>query len=230
MLSQTTGLRAGPAPLTLAPLGGLAFKRAVADAQSARRTRAQREPTMEEKILFYSAIAAIGSWAAVAAAFVIVLLQNRAAKRLTGLQLFMQVAAHYDSPEMQEQRASLSRKLLDNPHAVDLNDSLLVFYENLAILVRRELLDIELARNTFSIDVRSYWHALEHYVAHTRSTFKDPCFFEEFEWLAKFFFRHERGTYSYTRVSRVGLDDAAVRAFLNQEALRGTLPPSAPHL
>lgn len=186
---------------------------------------------MEEQALLYTAIAAIGSWAAVAAAFLIVMLQNLAAKRLTGLQLFIQVAAQYDSTEMQDQRSSLSRKLLDDPHAVDLNDSLLVFYENLAILIRRKLLDIELARNTFSIDVRSYWQALEHYVTYTRNTFKDPCFFEEFEWLATFFLEHERSDHSYTQISRVGLDADAVRAFLKHESLRGAPrePPRVVH-
>ena len=74
----------------------------------------------------YSAISAIGTWAAVGCALVAVWLQNRSAKRLMCLQLFIQLAAQYESDSMQRTRARIASKLLSNPSATEIDDSLLV--------------------------------------------------------------------------------------------------------
>lgn len=132
-------------------------------------------------------LTAIAAWAAVACALLVVWLQNRATKRLTCLQLFMQLAAQYDSPDMQRARAHLAEQLLSNPHRLDINDTLLVFYENIAILHRRKLLDPELMWNTFTYDVRSYWYALEPYIFSIRKTHGDNSLFREFQLLNDYF-------------------------------------------
>jgi hypothetical protein len=168
--------------------------------------------------LDYTAISAWAAWAAVACALLVVWLQNRAAKRLTCLQLFMQLAAQYDSVDMQKVRARLATKLLSDPSTLEIDDSLLVFYENVAILNRRKILDRELLINTFSIDVRSYWSALRHYVEHTRTVFDDPSFFSEFEKLNDYFVPWSQ---KMAPSSKVGVTLDAVKNFLRCEALRG---------
>lgn len=165
----------------------------------------------DEKLTF---LIALGTWAAVLCALVAVWLQNRSAKRLTCLQLFLQLAAQYDSDEMQRRRAQLSKKLLQNPKTLDVEDTLLVFFENLALMSRLKLLDRRLVWNSFSVDVCSYWFALKHYVMHVRQVFKDDEFFCEFEELNKRLLRKQAPD------SQVGMNQASVEQFLNWEALR----------
>lgn len=54
---------------------------------------------------FYVALAAWGSWAAVACAIFAVLWQVRTTKQLTSLQLFLQLRGEYESANMQARRA-----------------------------------------------------------------------------------------------------------------------------
>jgi hypothetical protein len=142
-------------------------------------------------------------------------MQNRTSKQLTCLQLFVQIAAQYDSADMQQVRAALAAKLLGDPETLEISDCLLVFYENIAILRRRGLLDNELMRNTFSIDVVCYWKALKPYVDFTRKTYGNnfgPDFYQEFEEMNKHFLKETPGT---------EISDEALRNFLESEVLRG---------
>lgn len=165
----------------------------------------------------YSAIAAWAAVGAVACTLLVVWLQNRNAKELACLQLFVQISAQYDSGDMQRVRASLAAQLLSDPEALEISDCLLVFYENLAILHRRKLLDEELVRNTFFIDVVSYWSALQHYVYYTRQVYGKECgpdFYNEFEALNDHFMEESNG---------IPLSEKAIKDFLLSESNRGKL-------
>jgi len=107
--------------------------------------------------------------------------QNKKAKELTCLQLYLKLAAQYDSPEMNIRRARLATKLLADPKTIDIDVSLLVFYENVGLMLERDLLDIDLVHNFFGYDVLHYWHLLEHYVEYSR-TF-DGTLYIYFEYL-----------------------------------------------
>jgi hypothetical protein len=158
-------------------------------------------------------------WATVLVTLLVVFLQNRNAKRLSCLQLFIQLAAQYDSVQMQRVRASLAAKLLSDPKTLEINDSLLVFYENIAILHRKGLLDSDLMYNTFFIYICGYWQALRHYIEQMRKTFDDDLFLIEFEQLNNYFVQAtqtRRGTSS----SQVVLTDENVKNFLRWEVLR----------
>jgi len=174
-----------------------------------------------------STLTLLAAWATVAVALLVVWLQNRATKRLTSIQLFIQLAAQYDSEDMQRARARLAAKLLSDPTTVEINDSLLVFYENIAILDRRKLLDSGLMRNTFSIDVRNYWLALRHYVEHVRNTLGDSVggtvFYLEFEQLNDRFVKEAQSPENSAQSSlpEASLTTDAVQKFLHLEVLRG---------
>lgn len=163
----------------------------------------------------YTAIAAWAACAAVICSLFVVWRQNRAAKRLMCLQFFMQLAAQYDSSDMQRTRARLAAKLLSEPATLEINDSLLVFYENIAILHRKGLLDSALLDNTFSIDVRNYWSALRHYVKHMRETFGDNAIFFEFEQLNDFFIKEAQ-----SQGVTSGIAPKVLQSFLRCEVLR----------
>ncbi len=104
----------------------------------------------------------------------------------------MQLAAQYDSLDMQQVRARLVEKLLADPNTVAVDDTLLVFYENIAILHRRKLLDSELMYNTFSYDVRTYWLVLQPYILNIRGTMADDDFFQEVQRLNDHFVQDAR--------------------------------------
>ena len=175
---------------------------------------------MQDQAQLYSAISAYGSWAAVGCALLIVWLQNRSAKRLIGLQLFIQIAAQYDSEEMRRIRARMAKRLLDDGKIPELDDTLLVHYENVAILFRRKLLDRELVWNIYGHDVPRYWQAVRHYVEYSRQKALDPALYEEFENFAKKLLQFKDSPLG-TRIAQHELSPDDIHMFLRDESLRG---------
>ena len=175
---------------------------------------------MDEPLLSYGTISALGTWAAVLCALFVVWSQNRSAQRLTCLQLFIQLAAQYGSAEMHDARRRIAKRLLDDPKTLEVEDSLLIFFENLAILSRKRLLDRDLTWNTFVFDVPRYWHLLRHYVLHARAVTNTPALYEEFEHLAK-----ELSSRAYsplgTKLPSLELTDESLRDFLLSESCIG---------
>ena len=88
-------------------------------------------------------------------------------------------------------RARLARKLLDNPNARDLDDTVLVFFENLAYLTRKRVIDPDMVYNVFSIDVCNYWIAVKSYVEGLRKEANDGTLCEEMEELSKVMQAHK---------------------------------------
>jgi hypothetical protein len=140
---------------------------------------------MDGSLLSYGAISALGTWAAVLCALFVVWSQNRSGQRLTSLQLFIQLAAQYGSAEMHEARRRIAKLLLDDPKTLEVEESLLIYFENVAILSRKRLLDRDLMWNTFVYDVPRYWHLLRDYILYARAVGNNPAMYEEFEHLAK---------------------------------------------
>lgn len=130
-------------------------------------------------------IIAAGTCAAVLAAFLTVWWQIRTSRRLTSLQLFLQLIAQYESTFMHRKRASLAHTLLSDPKTLKLDDTVLMFFETLGHLNRRGFIDLDLVWNSFGVDVCYYWPALRHYVTHIRKGQDDITIFWEFEKMKK---------------------------------------------
>lgn len=176
---------------------------------------------MTDQATFYSAVAAWGTWATVFCALIVVWLQNRYAKRLTCLQLFIQIAAQYDSADMQAVRRRMADRLLCDPETLEVEDTLLMFFENLAFLYRKHLLDKELIWNRFVFDVPRYWFLLQHYITHSRDKFVDMTMYEEFEQLAQSFTRQRRSPLG-TKIMSLNYTDESLREFLQYESKIGS--------
>lgn len=163
---------------------------------------------------------ALAAWVGIVIAIVVLIVQNRTAKKLTCLQLFLQLAERYDSAEMNFRRARLAQTLLTDRKTLKIDDTILVFFENVSLMLQRGLLDSDLTWNTFGIDVSSYWCALKHYIDDMRTSFKDNSLYREFEWLAHAMRAHtlDHGDSE----SRIGIkdDDAAITLFLELETRR----------
>jgi len=170
--------------------------------------------------LLYSAIAAWGTWATVLCALVVVWSQNRSSKRIACLQLFVQLSAQYDSSDMRGIRRRLADKLLSDLKSVEVEDSLPLYFENLAILSRRRLLDRDLMWNTFVFDVPRYWHVLKHYVEFCRKKFANPAIYEEFQLLATQLSSQTRSPLG-TELPPLDLSEDDIREFLRYESRIG---------
>ena len=140
---------------------------------------------MPDLSAWYAAISAYASLGAVACAVLVVWLQNRSARRLLGFQLFAQMAKQYDSPEMLQARSRLADALLADETTHDIDETVLMHYENLALLVRRGLIDRQLVWNIYSYDAPRYWLVLRNYVQSFREKYSEPSYFEEFEGLVE---------------------------------------------
>ncbi len=162
----------------------------------------------------------IATWATLFVALLIVWLQNRSNRKTMGLQLYNQLAAQWDSNEMQNRRSRLALRLLRKPERIDIEDSILVFFENIGHLTRKGLLDKELIWNTYSIDIAHYWLACQAYVLHTRSQFKCEEMYKEFESLNRLM---QDVTAEVTGSSAsLQISPSSVQHFLKLESRRGT--------
>jgi len=170
---------------------------------------------------FYIALTAWGIWASVAMALAALRKQIRAAKELTALQTFLQLAATWESDQMHRKRAQLARTLLANRHAMDLDDSVLVFFETLAHMIRRGIVDRELTWDTFRVDLCGYWSAVEHYARRVRIDLLDPLLFAGMEELSKEFCSGRPR--SSASKNGVMLTDSAIIHFLEWESRRAVL-------
>ena len=130
---------------------------------------------------FYTAATAWGIWASVVVAMAILHIQNRTTKELTGLQTFLQLSAMWEATQMQSKRAILARKLLANRNDLDLDDSVLIFFETLAHMVSRNAIDRDLVWNMFHIDLCCYWVSVRHFVLHVRKELSNPLLFAKME-------------------------------------------------
>jgi hypothetical protein len=124
---------------------------------------------------------ALGTWGAIVGAAFVLWRQNKKQKELTCLQLYLKLSSQYESPEMNIRRARLATKLLKDPETLDIDDTLLVFYENIGLMLERDLLDIDLVDNVFGYDVRHYWDLLKHYIEYARKF--DDTLYIYFEYL-----------------------------------------------
>ena len=169
---------------------------------------------------FYVAFTAWRTWAAVACAIFAVLWQVRAAKQLTSLQLFVQMRGEYESSNMQVKRAKIAQKLLADPKSLEVDDSVLLFFETLGDLTHRNFLHKDLVWTTFGYDVCFYWPALRHYVCHVRSKMSDNTAFCEFEKLHKKLSRHKGWEKAAPSSAITAPTPDSIKEFLTWESLR----------
>lgn len=125
---------------------------------------------------------------------------------------------------MQARLAKLAQKLLSDPKTLEVDDSVLLFFETLGDLTHRKFLDKDLVWTTFGFDVCFYWYALRHYVQHTRHEVSDDTTFWEFEKLQKGLSRHKRWEKAAPSSAITSPTPDSLKEFLRWETLRGDVP------
>jgi ribosomal-protein-alanine N-acetyltransferase len=134
-------------------------------------------------------------------------------------------------------RARLARALLLAPNdfrtVSDYADYVLEYFEDLGILLRREIVPDYFVWATSAYYVLRYWQATKDYVALVRKRDSDPTLYEDFEYL-----NGRMRMYEENRLGReLVLSVAEVNRFLVEEleetdpvALRGCRPPDLPRI
>lgn len=152
----------------------------------------------------------IGIWAGIFAALYAMWQQNKIARELACVQLFLQLTQQYDSEDMQRKRELLASALLKNPNDCEIDDTVLTFFENLAHLCRRGLLEDEMTWNFFSVDVIFFHAAVVHYIQFMRAKFNALDLFVEFENLSK--------SWQNKKYKGVAVNDSTTTEFLRWTA------------
>jgi hypothetical protein len=73
-----------------------------------------------------------------------------------------------------------------------MDDKILDFFEDVGALYKRNLLDKELARSSFSWEASRWWEVAKVYITNERRDAHDESLFSDFEAFAKAMQKHEK--------------------------------------
>jgi hypothetical protein len=131
-------------------------------------------------------LTAIATWALVIGTILLMYWQTRQTRELNSAQSVMQLRERFDAPHLRRARRTLAKHLLSNEHDDITNLEVGAFFELLATLTHRKVLEDDLIWEAFGSWVTAYWWALRNpvdMIGRGRESFKDPLIFHEFEWL-----------------------------------------------
>lgn len=112
--------------------------------------------------------------------------QTRQSHRRESARLLLELRDRFDAPKMRAARRSLSAQLLDRSVSEVSTLEVLVFFDLLGALGRRGAVDVDLVSGLFGGWVTNYYYAVRHpvdFLGRSRTSFRDPSIFAEFEWL-----------------------------------------------
>ncbi|HYA57712.1 MAG TPA: hypothetical protein VEH57_04510 [Thermoplasmata archaeon] len=130
-----------------------------------------------------------GTWALVVGTLFLMYWQTRTDRHLNSANAVMDLRERFDSGRMRAARRHLSERLLKGGHQDVANLEVVTFFELVATLTHRRVLDDDLVWEAFGTWVEAYYWGLRHphdLISQVRRDLSDPLIFHEFEWL------HER--------------------------------------
>jgi hypothetical protein len=157
------------------------------------------------------AIGTIGTWV-LALGTIVLVLETRDSMRKQALdserdlkvRLHLAMEDRFDSGTFAVARAGLARQVLAKAPHDEIQETVFDFFESLAILDRRRMLDDDLAWNTFSYYVTRWWAACKDYVIEERKLQREeriPQSYVQFEAFATRLY--DREPENSTRTSRM---------------------------
>ena len=101
------------------------------------------------------------------------------------IQLYLELRKDFDG-HLIEQSRILARRFLENAHAEEINEPVLNFFEDMGMLLRRDLLDHDMIWDTFSYYARMWRSASRDYIAKVRADLGgDETLFTDFDYLSE---------------------------------------------
>jgi hypothetical protein len=128
------------------------------------------------------------------------------------LQNHLRFTERFDSAKFQADRKLLAEKLLAGVPHDEISESVLEFFEDLGMYLRRGYFDEELAWSTFGFFAVRWWAACKDYVLEERKRNNDQTLFTDFEAAVDRFRRLDR------QKSLTEPTEAEVAKFLQDEA------------
>jgi hypothetical protein len=99
----------------------------------------------------------------------------------------------YDRTELRKSRKSFAKDLdpYDPAKHDDMNDDVIDYFEAIASVYNRNLLNEELAASSFGYSATRWWDAAKDYIKDERLKLNDPSIYEEFEAFVKAMRKYE---------------------------------------
>jgi len=158
----------------------------------ARNRRGQKAERAAWLLAIFTGVVAIFTAALVAASFLTIREARRASSEQLGVQTWLYVDPKFNSKELKLARKHLAEQL--NPYVpskrAEVDDDVLNFFESVGVLYKRNLLNKELAEESFSYWVVLYWEAAKVYIADERRAEHDESIYGDFEAFAKAMQKH----------------------------------------
>lgn len=151
--------------------------------------------------------------------------QQEVARTQLKVSLHMSMEDRFDGPTMLAARARLADQLLSHASTDDMDETVLDFFESLAILDRLGFLLDDLTWNSFSFYAMCWWSALKDYVVETRKEDAAPDYYDEFERFADKLYDRDAREHKTTRAAIEPTADET-RDFLEDE--KRLAPPRLP--
>ena len=100
------------------------------------------------------------------------------------VELYLRLRARFDSDKFRDARHDLAYALQIHRPSEFIKDTVMDFFEDMGMLLRRGYLDPEMVADTFSFHTLGWWHACREYIVNERHNNDDECFYTDFEELA----------------------------------------------
>jgi len=140
------------------------------------------------------------TWALVAITFLLVLVtlgiawrQSEAMRADLKARFLLTFIDRFDGSRLRKARKELGRRLLANAARGQIEETVIEFFEDMGLFLRRRYLDEELIWSTFGFFAVRWWAACKGYVLEVRRVHDDSTLFTDFEHLAKRFLSRDAG-------------------------------------
>jgi hypothetical protein len=160
---------------------------------------------------------AVGTWAVAGFTWWLVKGQLSIAKEQRKIQLFLELRKDFDGSLLRE-RQLLARQLLNSTPHDEINETVLNFFEDMGMLLRRDFLDREMIWDTFSYYARMWWSACRDYIAKEREDVGgDETLFTDFDYLVNCIAEDDAKKRGKSR-TELEPSTSAIKRFLETEA------------
>jgi hypothetical protein len=139
-------------------------------------------------MIFTESSLALATWALVAVTFGVAWRQSKAIRTDLRARFQLTFIDRFDGSKLVKARKDLSRLFLDKAtRDQQIDETVMDFFEDMGLFLRRSYLDAELLRSTFGFYAVRWWEACKGYIVKERGLQSDSTLFSDFESLAKRF-------------------------------------------
>lgn len=142
--------------------------------------------------------------------------QRAVAREEAVVRLHFQFTDRWESDSMHRSRTNLARQLLRGDPDKDIDEPVMVFFEEVGALHGQGRLNEDLAYEGFSYYVKGWWPACRPFIQRLRRTRQDTSLYERFENFADHMLNQE-AVRRRKEKAELSLTDQEVRQFLEEE-------------